>query len=131
MLSIADISLIIRWIESQIGHRDLDSPYNLYVILKSCDLEGHLDLCGQLQGKWIFYLFRLIFPFIAPSILDQITLILQQWLLKRNFRLQMYYVMNIFRLAYLRYFLSYWTQISFSKIRLMICICILTWYVIK
>ena len=28
-LSIADISLIIRWIESQIGQRDLDSPYNL------------------------------------------------------------------------------------------------------
>ena len=28
-LSIADISLIKRWIESQIGQRDLDSPYNL------------------------------------------------------------------------------------------------------
>ena len=32
MLSIADISLIIRWIESQIGQRDLDSPYNFEVI---------------------------------------------------------------------------------------------------
>ena len=31
-LSIADISLIIRWIESEIGQRDLASPYNLYVI---------------------------------------------------------------------------------------------------
>ena len=27
----------------------------------SCDLEGHLDLWGQLQGIWIFFLFRLIF----------------------------------------------------------------------
>ena len=32
MLSIADISIIVRWIESQIGQRDLDSPYNFEVI---------------------------------------------------------------------------------------------------
>ena len=47
-LSIADISLIRRWIESQIGQRDLYSPYNLLVIKISCDLERHIDLWGQL-----------------------------------------------------------------------------------
>ena len=32
MLSIADIFPIIRWIESQIDQRDLDSPFNFGVI---------------------------------------------------------------------------------------------------
>ena len=56
--------------------------YRSYKI--SCDLEGHLDFWGQLQGKWIFFLFRLISPSITPSIFDKITLIFQRRLLKKE-----------------------------------------------
>ena len=40
----------------------------------SCDIEGHVDFLGQLQGKPISFLYRLIRRFITPSILDRITL---------------------------------------------------------
>ena len=39
----------------------------------SYDLEGHLDLWDQLQDKQKFFLYRLICPYITPSILDWIT----------------------------------------------------------
>ena len=58
----------------------------------SCDPECHLDLLGQLLGKWIFFLRRSICPFITPSILDRITSNFQRWSL--NFRLHMYYVIK-------------------------------------
>ena len=62
-ISIADISLIIRCIDSQIGQRYLDSTNNLEVCKIKCELEGHLDLLGQLQCKWIFSLFFFYFSF--------------------------------------------------------------------
>ena len=34
----------------------------------SCDIEGHVDLWGQLQGKCIFFRNRWICQFITPSI---------------------------------------------------------------
>ena len=40
----------------------------------SCDSDGHVDFWGQLQGKSIFFLFRLICRFITPSIHGRITL---------------------------------------------------------
>ena len=40
----------------------------------SCDLEGYLDILGQLQGKYnFFFLYRLICPFITPPILYRVT----------------------------------------------------------
>ena len=39
----------------------------------SCDLEGHTDIWGQLQGQCIFFLYRLICQFINPRIVDRIT----------------------------------------------------------
>ena len=39
----------------------------------SCDIEGHVDLWGQLQGKCIFFRNRWICQFITPSIVYQIT----------------------------------------------------------
>ena len=81
---------------------------NIHVTLQlykiSCGLDGHLDILGQLQGKRIFFLYRLICPLITPSILDLITSNFQRWSL--NFRLHMYYVINIFKVAYLRYLVS-------------------------
>ena len=119
-----------------LSHNLVREMRSVYVTLRlykiSCDLEGHLDLWGQLQGKRIFFLYRLICSYITPSILDWITSNFQRWFLKqRNFRLHRYCVISIFRLAYLHYLLSDWAQTNFSKIRLMVCICILTWYVIK
>ena len=96
----------------------------------TCDLEGHHDILGQLQVKWIFFLYRLISPFITQFLTESLQ-IFNGGCWKKNFRLHRYYVMNIFKFAYLLYFLSDWNQISFSKIRLMICICMLTWSVIK
>ena len=87
-LEIADICL---WLYVGLSHklvREIWIVHIIYISYKiSCDLhdlEGHLDLLGQLQGKWIFFLFRLISPFITLSILDQITLIFQRWLLKKE-----------------------------------------------
>ena len=96
----------------------------------SCDLEGHLDILGRLQGKWIIFLYRLISPFITPSILDRLTSNFNGDCWKRTSG-HRYYVINIFKFAYLLYFVSDWAQISFSKIRLIICLCISAWYVIK
>ena len=45
----------------------------------SFDLEGHLDILGQLQGKC-----RFISPFITPSILYRITSNFLRWLLKKE-----------------------------------------------
>ena len=42
----------------------------------SCDLVGNHDILGQMQGKWILFIYRLISPFITPSIIDRITSIL-------------------------------------------------------
>ena len=39
----------------------------------SRDLEGHYDILDQLQGKRILFIYRLISPFITPSIIDRIT----------------------------------------------------------
>ena len=98
----------------------------------SCDLEGHLYLSGQLQGKRIFFLYRLICPYITPSILDWITSNFQRWFLKKGTSGYIGITTSIyFRYAYLRYLLLDWAQPNFSRIRLMVCICILTWYVIK
>ena len=49
-----------------------------------CDLEGHLDLWGQIQGKRIFFLYHLFCPFITPSILCRITSNFRQWSLKKG-----------------------------------------------
>ena len=140
-LSIADISLIVHLIESQFGHRDeasrcdIDVIYNImwpWSMKRDFYLHVYLDLWGQLQGKRIFFLYRWMSPYITPSILDWITTYFQRWFLKkRNFRLHRYYVINIFRLAYLRCLLSDWAQTNLSQIRLIVCICILTWYVMK
>ena len=80
-LSIADISLILRWIEPQFGHR---SGYSMVSFKISCDLECHIELLDQWQGKCIFHLYRLVCPFISPSILDRITLNFQLWSLKKG-----------------------------------------------
>ena len=48
----------------------------------SCDIEGHVDLWGQLQGKCIFFRNRWICQFITPSIAYQITSNFQVWSLK-------------------------------------------------
>ena len=48
----------------------------------SCDIEGHVDLWGQLQGKCIFFRNRWICQFITPSIVYQITSNFQVWSLK-------------------------------------------------
>ena len=48
----------------------------------SCDIEGHVDLWGQLQGKCIFFRNRWICQFITPSIVYQITSNFQEWSLK-------------------------------------------------
>ena len=49
-----------------------------------CDLEGHLDLWGQLQGKCILFLSRLVCPFITLSIFCRITSNFQLWSLKKK-----------------------------------------------
>ena len=56
---------------------DIHVTLRLYQI--SCGLEVHLNLLGQLQGKWVFFLYRLICPFIIPSMLDLITSNFQRW----------------------------------------------------
>ena len=101
--------------------------YNLFrvfwvvnVILRSfkisCDLEGHIDILVQWQGQCIFFLYRLICQFITPPILDRITSNFQlSSLKKRNFRFWKYYVVNIFKLEYLRYLLSHADQTGFDK----------------
>ena len=48
----------------------------------SCEIEGHVDLWRQLQGKCIFFLYRLICLFITQSILDRFTPNFQVWSLK-------------------------------------------------
>ena len=86
----------------------------------SYDLQGHLELWGQLQGDCIFILYRSIWQFITQFLTESIEIFnCGRW--KRNFRLQRYYVINIFKLRYLRYLLSGWAQICLSKIRLTIC----------
>ena len=45
-------------------------------------IEGHVDLWRQLQGKCIFFLYRLICLFITQSILDRFTPNFQVWSLK-------------------------------------------------
>ena len=105
----------------------------VHVALKSykisCELEGHLDLWCQWQGQCIFFLHRLICPFISPPILDHVTSNFQLCSLKKSFRLQRYYVIYIFKLRYLRYLPSDWAQICLRKIRLTMCICILTYVI--
>ena len=49
-----------------------------------CDFEGHLDLWGQLQGKCILFLSRLVCQFTIPSILCGITLSFKLWSLKKR-----------------------------------------------
>ena len=48
----------------------------------SCEIEGHVDLWRQLQGKCIFFLYRLICLFITESILNRFTPNFQVWSLK-------------------------------------------------
>ena len=50
----------------------------------ACAIEGYVDLWGQLQGKCIFFLYRLICQCITPSILDRITSNLQLWSFKKG-----------------------------------------------
>ena len=49
-----------------------------------CDLEGYLDLWGQLQGKCLILLYRLLCPFITLSILCRITSNFQLWSLRKG-----------------------------------------------
>ena len=49
-----------------------------------CDVEGHFDLWGQCQGKMHILFYRLVCPFITPSILDRITSIYQPWSLTKE-----------------------------------------------
>ena len=81
-----------------------------------CDLEGHIDIWGQWQGQCIFFLYRLICQFITTPILYRITPNFQlSSVKKRNFRFWRYYVINIFKLEYLRYLLSHADQTGFGK----------------
>ena len=50
----------------------------------SCEIEGHVDLRGQLQGKYILFLYHLVCQFITPSILDRVPASFQQSLLKKG-----------------------------------------------
>ena len=71
----------------------------------SCDIEGHLDLWGQLQDKCIFFLYRLICPFISPSIHGKIISNFQLWSLKKELPVAWVLRLNIIQLTYLRYLL--------------------------
>ena len=53
-----------------------------YII--SCEIEDHVDLRGQLQGKYILFLYRLVCQFITPPILDRVTSNFQLSLLKKG-----------------------------------------------
>ena len=91
----------------------------------SCEIEGHVDLWSQLQGKCIFLLYRLICQFITQSIIDRITPNFKVWSLKakekyRGMLRHQYFSMEIYHV------LSDWAQICLRKIRLRICIYILT-----
>ena len=82
----------------------------------SCDLEGHIDIWGQWQGQCIFFLYRLICQVITPPILDRITSNFQLSSVKKGTSgLWRYYVINIFKLEYLRYLLSHADQTGFDK----------------
>ena len=80
-LSIADISLILHSIDSQFGHRSQDSPWchmKYYLTLK-------VTLTFGVNGKVNAYSFyRLIFPFVTPSILDRISSNYQLWSLTKK-----------------------------------------------
>ena len=71
-----------------------------------CDLEGHLDLVGQLQGKCILFLSRFCavhnFVYSLSNHFQFSTVVVE----KGNFRLHRYDVINIFKLAYLLYLKS-------------------------
>ena len=81
-VSIADIFLILRWIKSQFVKEIWVVHMTLRSYKISCEIEGHVDLWSQLQGKCIFFLYRLICQFITQSILDRITPNFQVWSLK-------------------------------------------------
>ena len=81
-LSIADISLILRSIESQTGHRDQGSlrcHIKYYVTLK-------VTLTFGVNGKviCIFFFYCFVCPFITPSILDRISSNYQLWSLTKE-----------------------------------------------
>ena len=71
-----------------LSHRLVKEIWVVHMTLRlykiSCDIEGHVDLCGQLQSKCIFFLYRLICQFITPSILDGITPNFQMRSLKKG-----------------------------------------------
>ena len=128
-LSIADISLILLWIELQFSHRDQGSPW--------CHLKYHVILKVTLTVVVNYKVNACSFLSFGLSIHNYVSSLLNHFKIstvvveKRNFQLQRYYVINIFKFAYLRYLLSDWAHTSFSKIWFIICICILKWYVIK
>ena len=113
--SIADISLIFRQIEPKFGQRVVHLTLRSY---KICDLEGHLDPRGQGQSQCILFLYCSICRFIPPQILDWVNSNFQLMLLKKNFRLKRYYVINIFKLEYFLHLLSVWYQTYFGKRRM-------------
>ena len=81
-------------------------------------------------NEYSFFIVWFLLSYL-PQFLTESLQIFNGGCWKRIFRLHRYYVINIFKFAYLLYCVSDWTQISSSKIRLMICICILTWSVVK
>ena len=62
-----------------------------------------------------YFLCLLISPFITPSILNRITSNFERWLLKKELSVALVYVINIFKLAYLRYFYLIEHKLAFSK----------------
>ena len=82
----------------------------------SCDLEGHIYIWGQWQGQCIFFLYRLISQIHNPANSWPHHFKFQTIVGdKRNFRFWRYYVINIFKLEYLRYLLSHADQTGFGQ----------------
>ena len=118
-LSIADISLMFRQIETQFCQRDLGS---------TCDFEVIQNIMWPWRPPWplgsrarsmhiLSLLFDLSIHTSVNSWLSHFkfsTVVVE----KRNFRLKRYYVINIFKLEYLRYLLSVWDQTYFGKSRM-------------
>ena len=83
------------------------------------DIEGHFDLWGQWQGKCIFFFIAWFFHSLLRQFLTEFLQIINCGRWQRNFRLDRYYVIIIFKLEYLRYLLSDRGQTCFSISRMM------------
>ena len=89
------------------------------VIKKLCDVEGHFDLWGQWQGNCIIFFIAWFVRSLLHQFLTDFLQIINCGRLQRNFLLDRYYVIIIFKLEYLRYLLSDRGQTCFSISRMM------------